>query len=287
MINPLAINSPSIKCRLVMALPAMTLPAMALPVMSMLGNSLLRRLPVAGPIKILVAGMAAGGALAVSAMAPALAFDFVGGPPPQMNTSGMVSDKVGDLPVRWNTGGAVWSTNQSAMNTFFSSGSITDRGLDGGLYRSGWTSEEVRQGMTKTYSVDLMGVSRFLYSDAGVKFLKNQTTSYFPYWGMTSTSVQALRSAIMADAADGQISSATIMAKLPTNMRLADTCGTYTGAQNVCDQSSCKPGTGQCTSLFSWYVFLPACIQANQVLEPVAQARPAQPMPQQPVRGLW
>ena len=255
--------------------------------MFMLDNSLLSRLPVTGAIRILLAGIAAGGALTVSALAPALAFDFVGGPPPQMNTSGMVSDKVGDLPVRWNTGGAVWYTDQQAMDTFFSSGSITDRGLEGGLYRSGWTSEEVRQGMTKTYSVDLMGVSRFLYSDAGVKFLKNQTTSYFPYWGMTSTSVQALRSAIMADAADGQISSATIMAKLPTNMRLADTCGTYTGAQNVCDQGTCKPGTGQCTSLFSWYVFLPACIQANQVLEPVAQVRPAQPMPQQPVRGLW
>ena len=265
----------------------MPLPVVSPSVMSAQGSSLLRRLPVTGAIRILLAGIAAGGALMVSALAPALAFDFVGGPPPQMNTSGMVSDKVGDLPVRWNTGGAVWSTNQSAMNTFFSSGSITDRGLDGGLYRSGWTSEEVRQGMIKTYSVDLLGVSRFLYSDAGVKFLKNQTTSYFPYWGMTSTSVQALRSAIMADAADGQISSATIMAKLPTNMRLADTCGTYTGAQNVCDQGSCKPGTGQCTSLFSWYVFLPACIQANQVLEPVAQARPAQPMPQQPVRGLW
>jgi hypothetical protein len=249
--------------------------------------SLLASLPMVGPIKTLLTCIAAGGALMVSALAPALAFDFVGAPPPRMYTSGTVSDKVGDLPVRWNTGGAVWSTDQQAMNTFFSSGSITDRGLEGGLYRSGWTSEEVRQGMTKTYSVDLMGVSRFLYSDAGVKFLKNQTTSYFPYWGMTGTAVQALRSAIMADAVDGQISSATIMAKLPTNMRLADTCNTYTGAQNVCDQGSCKPGTGQCTSLFSWYVFLPACIQANQVLEPVAQARPAQPMPQQPVRGLW
>jgi len=256
-------------------------------IVSMLGNSLLSGLPMMGPVKILLAGIAASGALVVSTMAPALAFDFVGGPPPLMNTSGRVSDKVGDLPVRWNTGGAVWSTNQSAMTTFFGSGSITDRGLEGGLYRSGWTSEEVRQGMTKSYSVDLLGVSRFLYSDEGVKFLKNQTTSYFPYWGMTGTSVPALRSAIIADAVDGQISSATIMAKLPTNMRLADTCGTYTGAQNVCDQGSCKPGTGQCTSLFSWYVFLPACIQANQVLEPVAQARPAQPMPQQPVRGLW
>ena len=37
-----------------------------------------------------------------------------------------------------------------------------------------------RLGMTKTYAVDIIGVSRFLYSDDGVKFLKDQTRSYFP-----------------------------------------------------------------------------------------------------------
>ncbi len=189
-----------------------------------------------------------------------------------------------DLPVRWNTGGAVWSTSQDAFKTFFETGDVTDRGLAGGLARSGWTAEEVRSGMTKTYSVDLIGVSRFLYSDAGVKFLKNATASYFPYWSMNTYAVQALRAAIIADAADGTISSATIMAALPTDFRLADFCNTYTGAQNICAEGRCQEGTGQCTSLLSWYVFLPACIQANQVAEPVAAARPA---PEPGVRGLW
>ena len=189
-----------------------------------------------------------------------------------------------DLPVRWNTGGAVWSTSQDAFKTFFETGDVTDRGLAGGLARSGWTAEEVRAGMTKTYSVDLIGVSRFLYSDAGVKFLKNATASYFPYWSMNTYAVQALRAAIIADAADGTISSATIMAALPTDFRLADFCNTYTGAQNICAEGRCQEGTGQCTSLLSWYVFLPACIQANQVVEPVAAARPA---PEPGVRGLW
>ena len=86
-----------------------------------------------------------------------------------------------NLPVRWNTGGAVWSTNQEAFDTFLGTGVVTDRGLEGGLNRSGWTAEEVRQGMNKSYNVDFVGVSRFLYSDAGVKFFKNQTSSYFPY----------------------------------------------------------------------------------------------------------
>ena len=195
-----------------------------------------------------------------------------------------------DLPVRWNTGGAVWSTHQSAFDTFLDSGDITDRGLEGGLARSGWTSDEVKSGMTKTYSVNLVGVSRFLYSDAGVKFLKNATNSYFPYYSMNTYAVQALRSAIISDAKDGSISSAGIMKALPTDFRLADFCNTYTGSQNICAEGRCQAGTAQCTSLLSWYVFLPACIQANQMADPVAMVRdtpaPA-PMMDQPVRGLW
>jgi len=197
-----------------------------------------------------------------------------------------------DLPIRWNTGGAVWSTNQAAVDTFLSTGQVTDRGLEGGLNRSGWTADEIRTGMTKTYNVNLVGVSRFLYSSAGVKFLKNATSSYFPYWSMNTYAVQALRSAIILDAADGVISSATIMRKLPTDFRLADFCNTYTGAQNICAEGRCREGSAQCTSLLSWYVFLPACIQANQVLEPVAEVRTAPapepaPAPAAPVRGLW
>jgi hypothetical protein len=194
-----------------------------------------------------------------------------------------------DLPVRWNTGAAVWSTPQSAFDTFLGSGSITDRGLEGGLARSGWTSDEVRAGMNKTYSVSLVGVARFLYSDAGVKFLKNASSSYFPYYSMNTYAVQALRSAIISDAKDGSISSAGIMKALPTDFRLADFCNTYTGSQNICAEGRCQAGTAQCTSLLSWYVFLPACIQANQLADPVAPARmPASaPMTQEPVRGLW
>ncbi|MEB3322751.1 MAG: alpha/beta hydrolase [Synechococcaceae cyanobacterium] len=193
-----------------------------------------------------------------------------------------------DLPIRWNTGGAVWSTPQDAIETFLETGEVTDRGLNGGLKRSGWSREEVRDGMTKSYDVDVVGVSKFLYSDAGVKFLKDATASYFPYHTMETYAVPALRSAIIADAADGSISSAGIMAALPVDFRLADTCGTYTGAQNICAEGRCEEGTAQCTSLLSWYVFLPACIQANQVVEAVAAApAPApEPMPE-PIRGLW
>ena len=137
-------------------------------------------------------------------------------------------------PVRWNTGGAVWTTTSSEFKTFLTTGEITDRALEAGINNSGWTAEEIQEGMTKTYSVDIVGVSRFLYSDDGVKFLKDQTASYFPLLEDEVHFVVALRSAIIADSIDGEISSAGIMAELPVDFRLADTCGTYTGAQNVC-----------------------------------------------------
>jgi len=68
------------------------------------------------------------------------------------------------------------------------------------------------------------------------------------------------------------------------DFRLADTCNTFDGKQNICAQGKCK-GDAQCTSLLSWYVFLPACIQANQIADKLA-AKPA-PAGAAPVRGLW
>lgn len=181
-------------------------------------------------------------------------------------------------PVRWVSGGAVWTTKSKAFKKFFKNGEITDRALEAGINNSGWTADEIQEGMTKTYEVDLVGVSRFLYSKDGVKFLKDQTRSYFPYWQKKKTAVVALRSAIILDAADGKISSAGIMKQLPVAFRLNDN-GSSDGAQNVC-----KSGLdgAQATSLLSWYVFLPACVQANQIL-------PAAPAPRAaaPVRGLW
>ena len=180
-------------------------------------------------------------------------------------------------PVRWKTGGAVWTTTSSAFGTFFEDGEITDRALEAGINGSGWTADEIRDGMTRNYDVDLVGVSRFLYSEEGEQFLDEQTRSYFPYWMKKKTAVVALRSAIIADSVDGQISSAGIMKELPVDFALADN-GASDGAQNVC-----KPGLDapRDTSLLSWYVFLPACVQANQVVE--AAPAPAAA----PVRGLW
>ena len=164
-------------------------------------------------------------------------------------------------------------------------GEITDRGLLDGIHLSGWTAEEILAGMNKPYKVDFLSVANFLYSTPGIQFLDEQTRSYVPYWTLKQDAVVALRSAIMADALDGSISSAGILAALPVDFRLADT-DRFDGKQNVCDRVRATTPT-QSTSLLSWYVFLPSCIQARQV----AVASPSQSSPggttQKPVKGMW
>jgi hypothetical protein len=117
----------------------------------------------------------------------------------------------------------------------------------------------------KSYTVDVLAVSRFLYSEAGERFLRRATTSCGPYDRMNTTAVPALCSAILSDAVDGSISSAGILRALPTAFRLADNGNGHTGGQTICAPGHCRSGTAQCTSLLSWYTFLPACIQARQV----------------------
>ena len=149
-----------------------------------------------------------------------------------------------------------------------------------GINNSGWTVKEIQAGMTKSYGVDLIGVSRFLYSSDGVAFLEDQTKSYSPFWKKQKTAVVALRSAIILDATDGEISAAGIMKQLPVAFRLNDN-GVFDGSQNVCKYGF---NGAQATSLRSWYVFLPACVQAKQIL-PAATAPSATRNASD--RGLW
>jgi len=175
------------------------------------------------------------------------------------------------LPVRWITGAAVWSTSPAALATFISTGMVTDRGLQGALLRSGWTAEELRVALAKVYEVNLVAVDRFLASPAGLAFLRTATTSYVPDRSLRVAAVQALRSAILRDARDGRLSAAGILDQLPTDFRLAETGGSFRGIQPLCAPDQCQEGTPQCTSLLSWVVFLPACLQALQRPDPLSR----------------
>ena len=180
------------------------------------------------------------------------------------------------IPVRWTSGPGVWSLQPEAIRRFVETGQVSDRSLASAIDRSGWSPEELRLGLAKPYSVDLVALARFLYSSDGLAFLRTQTRGYGPSSTQSTSTkstsakstyaVEALRSAIIAAAAGGQISAQAIMAHLPTDFSTGQGCGRL----GVCAPSKCV-GEAQCTSLLSWYVFLPACLQANQA----RQAAPA------------
>ena len=180
------------------------------------------------------------------------------------------------IPVRWTSGPGVWSLQPEAIRRFVETGLVSDRSLASAIDRSGWSPEELRLGLAKPYSVDLVALARFLYSSDGLAFLRTQTSGYGPSSTQSTSTkstsakstyaVEALRSAIIAAAAGGQISALAIMAHLPTDFSTGQGCGRL----GVCAPSKCV-GEAQCTSLLSWYVFLPACLQANQA----RQAAPA------------
>ena len=173
------------------------------------------------------------------------------------------------IPVRWTSGVGVWSLQPEAIRGFVETGLVSGRSLASAIDRSGWSPEELRLGLAKPYSVDLVALARFLYSSDGLAFLRNQTRGYGPPTTQSTSTqstsdkstyaVEALRSAIIAAAAGGQISALAIMAHLPTDFSTGQGCGRL----SVCAPNKCV-GEAQCTSLLSWYVFLPACLQANQ-----------------------
>ena len=138
---------------------------------------------------------------------------------------------------------------------------------------SGWTQEELEAGLQQEYDVDVAAVANFLYSDKGVQFLSEsiQENNYTPYYSQAN-SVQSVRSAIILDAADGKLSSYGMMARLPVDQRLQ-------GAMKVCDTNNLS-NEQQETSLLSWYMNTPACIQAYTAVPEEAPAA-------EPVRGLW
>jgi hypothetical protein len=186
-------------------------------------------------------------------------------------TGGPVQAAERSTPVRSSTAGAVWSTSPAAFRQFVETGVVTDRGLGQLIARSGWTKDELRAAFMKDYPVDIGAVSTFLSSEPGLLWLRNQTRSYTPFASLRSYAPTALRSAILADARDGAISAAGIMAALPTDFRLTRGYRDLDGVQNVCAVSRCEDPM-QCTSLLSWFYFLPDCIQADAASSAVDQA---------------
>ena len=179
-----------------------------------------------------------------------------------LSPSAANAEVLADLCIRSKALNASLARKCENLNIFLETGRINGRSLTVDLQKSGWKIDEIRMGMNRKYSVDIVNVSRYLRSESGIEFLKGQTASYSPRWGKKSTAIAALRSAIIADSMDGTISSAGIMASLPVEFNFSDSLSNNYIRHGICAPSMCN-GHEQSNSLLSWYVFLPACICAN------------------------
>ncbi|MFO7629666.1 MAG: alpha/beta hydrolase [Prochlorococcaceae cyanobacterium] len=189
-------------------------------------------------------------------------------------------------PSRASTGAGVWTTSYAQLLSFLVDGKISDRSLAVLVARSGWSAEPLRRALIKPYSIDLALLAAYLRSREGEQFLSSQVGSYAPF-AAPAKAVEGLRSALLADAADGTLSAAGVMAQLPTDFRLARIAGVASGAMDTCSpQLGALPGeddqidsglvSERRTSLLSWYAFLPACLQERSYRPRPAQT-PASP----------
>ena len=119
-----------------------------------------------------------------------------------LSPSAANSEVLADLCIRSKAFNPALARKCENFNIFLETGKINGRSLMVDLQKSGWKIDEIRMGMNKKYSVDIVSISRYLNSKSGIEFLKDQTASYSPRWGKKSAAVVALRSAILADSTD-------------------------------------------------------------------------------------
>ena len=145
----------------------------------------------------------------------------------------------------------------AALEQFIKEGTFSDQRLMQLVIRSGWPEADLRVALAKPYSVDYLALSRFLNSKAGEAFLVQQSQAYKPLKASGKVGIEALRYAILENAKSGTLSAMGILKQLPVPMAF-----NLSGPPIVrCSSLPCdKPE--QCRSVLSWWIFLPACLQA-------------------------
>jgi hypothetical protein len=162
------------------------------------------------------------------------------------------------LPALQLTSGAdVWSIPYAALEQFIQDGTFSDQRLLWLVTRSGWPEADLRMALAKPYSVNYLALSRFLNSPAGEAFLQQQTQAFKPVKASKGLGFEGLRYAILENAKGGTISAMGILKHLPLPMAF-----NLAGPPIVrCSSLPCEKPE-QCRSVLSWWVFLPACLQA-------------------------
>ena len=172
--------------------------------------------------------------------------------------------------LRLASGAELWTLPYAALQQFVADGTFSDRRLLQLAANSGWPDDQLRVALAKPYAVELVPLANFLYSPAGVAFLKQQTQAYRPLLAQgRDLRVEGLRSAILRTAKGGTISAMGILREQPTSF-VVELGGPPT---QRCSSLPCL-NPQQCTSTLSWWVFLPACLQAAATSAPVPTAVP-------------
>ncbi len=166
--------------------------------------------------------------------------------------------------LRLASGAELWTIPYAALQQFVADGTIADRRLLQLVANSGWPDEQLRAALAKPYAVELVPLANFLYSPAGVAFLKQQTQAFRPLLARSrDLRVEGLRAAILRTAKSGTISAITLLQNLPTSF-VVELGGPPTLR---CSSLPCT-NPQQCTSTLSWWAFLPACLQAAATAAP-------------------
>ena len=119
--------------------------------------------------------------------------------------------------------------------------------------------------LARPYAVELVPLARFLYAPEGVAFLQQQTQAFRPLMvSGRDRRVEGLRAAILRAAQGGTISAMAILRELPTSF-VVELGGLPT---QRCSALPCQTPQ-QCSSTLSWWVFLPACLQAAAMNGPL------------------
>ncbi len=164
----------------------------------------------------------------------------------------------------------LWTIPYAALQQFVADGTFTDRRLLQLAANSGWPDDQLRAALAKPYAVGLVPLANFLYSPAGVAFLQQQTQAFRPLLARgRDLRVEGLRAAILRNAKGGTISSMGILRELPTTF-VVELGGSPT---QRCSSLPCE-NPQQCTSTLSWWVFLPACLQAAAINAPLPTGAP-------------
>ena len=160
--------------------------------------------------------------------------------------------------LRLASGAELWTIPYAALQQFVADGTFTDRRLLQLAANSGWPDDQLRVALAKPYAVGLVPLAQFLYSPAGVAFLEQQTQAFRPLLAPgRDLRVEGLRAAILRTAKGGTISAMGILRELPTSFVVElGSAPTQRCSSLPCDNPK------QCTSTLSWWVFLPACLQA-------------------------